>query len=103
MYPFDAPFCRPESGLYANGIDHAGKPDKRFSSFAQAFAVAYGIAQPQEFSSIFAFLDDETRRPAHYSLSQVVEMTAYARAGRTNSAVRRLKSAWFPLIQHGYN
>ncbi len=50
----------------------------------------------------FRFLNDESKRSAHYSLSQVVELTAYAKAGRTQDAIRRLKSAWLPLIQSGY-
>jgi hypothetical protein len=95
-------FFRPQPGLFMNGLDRAGNPDERFTSFAQAFAVAYGLAQPAEYAAIFKFLDDETRRPAHYSLSQVVEMAAYARAGRADSAMRRLKSAWLPMIQQGY-
>jgi hypothetical protein len=95
-------FWRPNHGLFANGLDHDGKPDERFTSFAQAFALAFGIAQPEEYASLFHFLDDETKRPARYSLSQVVEMTAYARAGRADQAVKRLKSAWLPMIQRGY-
>jgi hypothetical protein len=95
-------FWRPNDGLFANGLDRDGKPDERFTSFAQAFAIAFGIAQPEEYDSLFRFLNDETRRPAHYSLSQVVELTAYARAGRADQAVKRLKSAWLPMIQRGY-
>jgi hypothetical protein len=95
-------FWRPNDGLFANGLDRDGKLDERFTSFAQAFAVAFGIAQPEEYVSLFHFLNDETRRPAHYSLSQVVELTAYARAGRADLAVKRLKSAWLPMIQRGY-
>jgi alpha-L-rhamnosidase len=95
-------FWRPKDGLFANGLDRDGKPDERFTSFAQAFAVAFGIAQPEEYDSLFHFLNDETKRPAHYSLSQVVELTAYARAERADLAVKRLKSAWLPMIQNGY-
>jgi len=95
-------FWRPKVGLFANGLDCDGKPDERFTSFAQAFAVAFGIAQPEEYVSLFHFLNDETERPAHYSLSQVVELKAYASAGRADQAVKRLKSAWIPMIQRGY-
>ncbi|MGA3263013.1 MAG: alpha-L-rhamnosidase C-terminal domain-containing protein [Terracidiphilus sp.] len=95
-------FWRPSDGLYANGLDRDGKLDERFTSFAQAFAVAFGTARPEEYSSLFRFLDDEMRRPAHYSLSQVVELMAYARAGRAEQAVKRLKSAWLPMIKRGY-
>jgi hypothetical protein len=38
----------------------------------------------------------------HYSLSQVVELTAYAKAGRTRQAIKRLKSAWLPMLRAGY-
>ena len=96
-------FWRPQDGLFANGLDRRGTPDLRFTSFAQAFAVVYDIATPSEYGSLFRFLSDESRRPAHYSLSQVVELAAYAKAGRASEALKRLKSAWLPMIQHGYH
>ena len=96
-------FWQPRQGLYANGFDRNGKLDSNATSFAQAFAVACDIANPNEYDSLFRFLNDESRRSAHYSLSQVVELTAYAKAGRTNEAVKRLKSAWLPIIQRGYH
>lgn len=95
-------FWRPQSGLYVNGLDRNGKLDDRLSSFAQAFAVAYGIAKPDKYDTLFRFLNDTGKRSAHYSLSQVVELTAYAQAGRTADAIRRLKSAWLPIVQRGY-
>jgi glycogen debranching enzyme len=95
-------FWRPDAGLFANGLYRDGEADERFTSFAQAFAVAFGVAKPEEYGSLFGFLDDETRRSSHYSLSQVVELTAYARAGRAEQAVKRLKSAWLPMIKNGY-
>jgi hypothetical protein len=96
-------FWRTQDGLYSNGLDRNGKPDSRTSSFAQAFAVAYDVAKPDEYEKIFRFLNDESKRPAHYSLSQVVELTAYARAGRAAEGMKRLKSAWLPMIQGGYH
>jgi alpha-L-rhamnosidase len=95
-------FWRPQDGLYSNGFNRDGKPDSRTTSFAQAFAVAYDLATPSEHAALFAFLDDESKRPSHFSLSQVVELTAYAKAGRAAQAVRRLKAAWLPIIQAGY-
>lgn len=95
-------FRNRESGLYANGFDRAGKLDPRYTSFAQAFAIACGVASPDEYASLIGFLNDESKRSAHYSLSQVVELAAYAQAGRAQDAVKRLKSAWLPLIQQGY-
>jgi alpha-L-rhamnosidase len=95
-------FWRTKEGLYINGYDRNGAFDTRTTSFAQAFAVAFDIAAPDEHASLFRFLDDESRRPAHYSLSQVVEMAAYAKAGRAAEAVKRLKSVWYPMIQQGY-
>lgn len=97
-----AEFWRAQDGLYVNGFDPSGALDSKTTSFAQAFAVAYDIAKPDEYASLFRFLDDESRRPAHYSLSQVVEMAAYVKAGRAAQAVKRLKSAWYPMIQQGY-
>jgi hypothetical protein len=96
-------FWRTQDGLYSNGLDRNGKPDSRTTSFAQAFAVAYDVAKPDEYEKIFRFLNDESKRPAHYSLSQVVELAAYARVGRAAEAIKRLKSAWLPMIQSGYH
>jgi glycogen debranching enzyme len=97
-----ATFWSPEAGLFANGLDQAGKSDERFTSFAQAFAVAYGIARSGEYDTLFRFLEDPAKRPSHFSLSQVVELTAFAKAGRTDKALERLKSAWLPMVQRGY-
>lgn len=95
-------FLRASDGLYSNGLDRNGKLDSRTTSFAQAFAIAYDIAKPNEYQALFRFLDNESARPAHYSLSQVVELTAYAKAGRTPQAIKRLKSAWLPMLRAGY-
>jgi alpha-L-rhamnosidase len=96
-------FWRTQDGLYSNGLDRNGKPDSRTTSFAQAFAVAYDVAKPDEYETMFQFLDDQSRRSPHYSLSQVVELTAYAKAGRAAQGIKRLKSAWLPMIQSGYH
>jgi len=96
-------FRRPEDGLFSNGLDRNGKLDERKTTFAQAFAIAFDIAQPDEYARLFRFLNDGSSRLAHFSLSQVVELTAYAKAGRAQDALQRLKSAWLPMIQHGYN
>ena len=96
-------FWRPRQGLYANGLDRYGKLDSRTSTFAQAFAVLFDAADPHEYETLFGFLDDPSSRPAHFSLSQVIELTAYAKAGRAEAAVRRLKSVWLPMIRSGYN
>jgi alpha-L-rhamnosidase len=96
-------FWRTQDGLYSNGLDRNGKLDLRTTSFAQAFAVAYDVAKPDEYDTKFRFLNDESKRPAHYSLSQVVELTAYAKAGRAAQAMKRLKSAWLPMIQSDYH
>jgi alpha-L-rhamnosidase len=96
-------FWRPQDGLYSNGLDRNGNLDSRTTSFAQAFAVAYGMAKPEEYDAIFRFLNDDSKRAAHFSLSQVVELTAYAKAGRAAQALTRLKSAWLPMLQSGYH
>lgn len=95
-------FRAPHSGLYYNGVDGAGQLDRRFTSFAQAFAVAYDVAQPAEFGQLFAWLDDPSKRPPRWSLSQVVELTAYAKAGRTAAGLARLRAVWLPLVERGY-
>jgi hypothetical protein len=96
-------FWRPQDGLYSNGLDRNGKLDPRTTSFAQAFAVTYDIAKSDEYETIFRFLNDQSNRPAHISLSQVVELTAYAKAGYAAQSLKRLKSAWLPIIQQGYH
>jgi hypothetical protein len=95
-------FWRRQEGLFANGFYGNGTMDVRFTSFAQAFAVACDIATPDQYDTLFRFLNDESVRSTHYSLSQVVELTAYAKAGRAAEAFKRLKSAWLPMIQQGY-
>jgi alpha-L-rhamnosidase len=95
-------FWQPQDGLYANGFDRTGRLDTRRTTFAQAFAVAFDVAEPGERPGLFRFLDDERTRPAHFSLSQVVELTAYAKAGRAAEALARLRSVWLPMIQQGY-
>jgi hypothetical protein len=88
---------------YINGIDRNGKLDSRITPFAQAFAVAFDTADPSEYGSLFRSLDDPSSRPPNFSLSQVVELTAYAKAGRAAGAIERLRSVWLPMIQDGYN
>jgi hypothetical protein len=95
-------FWRTQDGVYSNGLDRNGKLDSRTTSFAQAFAVAYDIAAPDQYETLLRFLNSDSR-PAHYSLSQVVELTAYAKAGRAAQAIKRLKSAWLLMIHSGYN
>jgi hypothetical protein len=95
-------FLEPHSGLYINGIDSAGQRDRRITSFAQAFAIAFDVARPAEMDDLFACLNDPARRAQRWSLSQVVELTAYAKAGRTSDGISRLKSVWLPMIERGY-
>jgi hypothetical protein len=92
-------FWRSQEGLFANGLYPPGTMDLRFTSFAQAFAVACDIATPDQYDTLFRYLNHVSVRSAHYSLSQVVELTAYAKAGRAAEALKRLKSAWLPIIQ----
>jgi hypothetical protein len=95
-------FWRPGEGVYVNGLDRNGKLDERVTPFAQAFAVMYGTAEPAEFDALIRRLDDEAKRPAQFSLSQVVELTAYAKAGRAEGAVSRLRRIWGPMLRMGY-
>ncbi|SEJ91357.1 alpha-L-rhamnosidase [Sphingobium sp. AP50] len=95
-------FYRPVEGLFCNGYDRDGKLDTGFTSFAQCFAIAFDIAEPDEYDRLIDFLNDGSKRPTRYSLSQVVELSAYAKAGRAADAVGRLKAAWLPLIKAGY-
>ena len=97
-----ARFRDPKTGLYFNGLTRTGAMDSRFTTFAQAFAVAYDVARPLEVQALFDFLEDRRRRPSRISLSQVVELSAYARAGRTKQGRRRLKESWLPMVKAGY-
>lgn len=97
-----AAFWQDARGAYANGFDREGRLDTRITPFAQAFAIAFEVAEPGDHASLFRVLDDPTARPAHYSLSQVVELTAYAKAGRAAAAVARVRDVWLPMIRHGY-
>ena len=45
-------FWQPHEGLYSNGLDRNGNLDSRKTSFAQAFAVVFDIAQPDEYDSL---------------------------------------------------
>lgn len=96
-------FWQPRQGLYANGLDRNGDLDGRTSPFAQAFAVAFDSALPREYEGLFRYLDDPAVRPPHFSLSQVIELTAFAKSGRAEGAVKRLRSAWLPMIRLGYH
>lgn len=91
-----------QAGLYINGIDSAGARDERFTPFAQAFAIAYDVAPPAEHERLFAWLNDPANRSPRWSLTQVVELTAYAKAGRTADGIARLKAVWLPLVERGY-
>jgi hypothetical protein len=95
-------FLDRESGLYINGIDSTGARDTRITSFAQAYAIAYDVAEPVEQARLFAWLNDPARRAQRWSLSQVVELTAYAKAGRTPDGIARLKAVWLPMIERGH-
>lgn len=95
-------FLDPKTGLYANGIDSSGRRDDRNTSFAQAFAIACDVAHAGEYGALFGWLDDPGKRARRWSLSQVVELTAYARAGRVGPGLSRLKSVWLPMIERGY-
>lgn len=91
-----------QAGLYVNGNDSAGARDDRFTPFAQAFAIAYDVAPPAEHARLFAWLNDPQNRSPRWSLTQVVELTAYAKAGRTADGIARLKAVWLPLVERGY-
>lgn len=95
-------FLDKASGLYINGIGSDGQPDVRLTSFAQAFAVMFDVATPAEYARLFSFLNDTSRRSTRWSLSQVVELTAYAKAGRVADGLARLRQAWLPMIQQGH-
>lgn len=76
------PSWREYGALYVNGINHSGGSDAGLTSFAQAYAIAFDVAASSEHGPLFGFLDDFARRPVQMNLSQIVELTAYEKAGR---------------------
>jgi hypothetical protein len=96
-------FFDQQQGLFWNGLDRNRQLDQRFTSFAQAFAVHFGLASEAEQNALFRFLNDSSLRSSHFSLSQVVEMAAYAQVRRTPEAIARLKRVWLPLLDQGFN
>lgn len=91
------------SGIYLNGFNQDGALDRRFTSYAQVNAILFDLVSPQEWDSLFArVLDNLAVRPAHWSIGQQWEFLAYAKAGRIDSLLNRLRSIWGDILKRGY-
>lgn len=96
-------FWDPAEGAFINGLDRHGAPDRRFTSFAQVNAVLFDLAVPAEWNAMFArVLDNPGRRAPNLSIGQPWEFLAYAKAGRIQESLARLRTAWGGLLDRGY-
>lgn len=96
-------FWDPAEGAFINGLDSHGAPDRRFSTFAQVNGVLFDLAAPAEWGSMFdRVLNSPARRGPNFSIAQPWEFLAYAKAGRTDELLSRLRSVWGALIDAGY-
>ncbi len=91
-------------GVFLNGIDSDGNLDKRTTSFAQVWGVLFDLVKPEEYASVFEkVLDNPERNKLSLSLNQIYESQAYAKAGRTGTFIKRLKSVWGGMLNEGYS
>jgi hypothetical protein len=89
-------------GAFINGLDRTGAPDRRFTPFAQVYAVLFDLASPAEWNSMFnRVLNNPARRASNLSISQPWEFLAYAKAGRTEELLARLRAVWGGLLDRG--
>jgi hypothetical protein len=96
-------FWDSSEGAFINGLDRDGAPDRRFTSFAQVNGVLFDLAAPPEWGSMFTrVLHNPARRAPNLSVSQPWEFLAYAKAGRIEESLARLRTAWGGLLDRGY-
>ena len=66
--------------------------------------VLFDLATPAEWDSMFnRVLDNPARRAPNFSISQPWELLAYAKAGRTEELLARLRTVWGSLLERGYS
>jgi hypothetical protein len=95
-------FWDPREGAFTNGLREDGRPDGRFTSFAQVWAILLDLATPAEWPGLFArVLDAPARRGANVSLGQHFELQAYVKAGRVPAVLDRLRRVWGGLVRGG--
>ncbi len=96
-------FWSDSDSAYINGFTRDGKSDGRITSFAQVNAILFDLSSPQEWGHLFdRVLDNPSGRAANWSISQVWELLAYAKAGRIGSLLGRLRSIWGGILNQGY-
>jgi hypothetical protein len=96
-------FWSGEKSAYINGFDQHGASDSRLTSFAQIYAILFDLVAPQEWEAMFKdVLDDPSRYSRNWSISQQWEFLAYAKAGRFDALVKRLKLIWGGILNQGY-
>ena len=70
-------FWSEQEGAYINGFDQQGSPDLRLTPFAQTNAILFDLATPHQWESMFKkVLDNPSRRPRNWSISQPWEFLA---------------------------
>lgn len=97
-------FWDPSNGVFLNGIDSNGVIDKRLTSFAQVWGILFDLVKPEEYKTIFdRVLDNPDREKLSFSLNQLFEGQAYAKAGRIGTFLDRLKKVWGGMLHDGYS
>jgi alpha-L-rhamnosidase len=96
-------FWDPAAGAFVNGYDAAGKRDDRFSSFAQVFAILFDLVPREQWPRLFErVLENPACRAPNLSILSFYEHVAYAKAGRMEPVLARLRRAWGGLLRAGY-
>lgn len=96
-------FWDPQRRVYRNGIDAKGQLDTRISRYAQTYAILTGIAPRTEWGHLIdSVLDNHKYRPSNWSIGQQWEFLAFAKAGRIQPAVDRIKADWGAGRRRGY-
>jgi hypothetical protein len=97
-------FWDSSNGVFLNGIDSNGRMDKRLTSFAQVWGILFDLVKPEEYKTIFdRVLDNPDREKLSFSLNQLFEGQAYAKAGRIGTFLDRLKKVWGGMLNDGYS
>jgi hypothetical protein len=96
-------FWDPQRRAYLNGIDAKGQLDTRISRYAQTYAILTGLAPHAEWSHLIdSVLDNPKYRPANWSIGQQWEFLAFAKAGKIQPVVDRIKADWGAARRRGY-
>jgi len=94
-------------GAFINGFDRMGKPDKRFTPYAQVWGILFGLVRPEEYQGVFEKVLDSPERATtlktQVAQNLFFEMEACFLAGRTERAVNLTREIFGRLIDAGYS